>query len=42
VPDDARLPEIPVLDRVELIPPRRQELGIVLSDALRHMRVDWD
>ena len=42
VPDDATLPEVPVLDRVELISPRRQELGIVLSDALRHMRVDWD
>jgi hypothetical protein len=42
VPDGASLPEIPTLDRVDLTPPRRQELGIVLSDALRHMRVDWD
>ena len=42
VPDGAGLPEVPVLDRVELIAPRRQELGTVLSDALRHMRVDWD
>ena len=42
VPDGVSLPEVPVLDRVDLIPPRRHELGIVLSDALRHMRVDWD
>ena len=42
VPDGAGLPEVPVLDRVDLTPPRRQDLGLVLSDALRHMRVDWD
>jgi hypothetical protein len=42
VPDGAVLPEVPALDRVDLTPPRRQELGVVLGDAFRHMRVDWD
>lgn len=42
VPDGLELPEVPVLDRVDLTPPRRHELGTVLSDAVRHMRVDWD
>ncbi len=31
VPDGAGLPEVPVLDRVELTAPRRQELGTVLT-----------
>jgi hypothetical protein len=42
VPAGAELPEVPVLDRIDLAPPRRHELGTVLSDALRHLRVDWD
>lgn len=42
VPDGAELPDVPVLDRVDLAPPRRHELGTVLSDALRHLRVDWE
>jgi hypothetical protein len=42
VPGGAELPDVPVLDRVDLAPPRRHELGTVLSDALRHLRVDWD
>ena len=41
-PDGAALPDIPTLDLVDLTPPRRHELGTVLSDALRHMRIDWD
>ena len=42
VPDGVGLPEVPVLERVELTRPRRHELDIVLGDALRHLRVDWD
>ena len=42
VPDGVGLPEVPVLEHVELTRPRRHELDIVLGDALRHLRVDWD
>ncbi len=36
------LPDVPALDRVDLVPPRRRELHDLVSDALRHVRVDWD
>ena len=42
VPDGAELPEIPELESVQLPVPRRHELAQALTDALRHVRVDWD
>lgn len=42
VPDGAELPDITELEPTQLAPPRRHELAQVLSDALRHVRVDWD
>jgi hypothetical protein len=42
VPDGAELPEIPELEPVQLPVPRRHELAQALTDALRHVRVDWD
>jgi hypothetical protein len=42
VPVDTALPAIPELEVVQLPPPRRHELSQALSDALRHVRVDWD
>ena len=42
VPDGAELPDIPELESVQLPVPRRHELAQALTDALRHVRVDWD
>jgi hypothetical protein len=42
VPDGTELPDIDELDPAQLPPPRRHDLAQVLSDALRHVRVDWD
>jgi hypothetical protein len=42
IPHAAELPAVPELDRVELPLPKRQELASLISDALRHVRVDWD
>jgi hypothetical protein len=42
VPDGAELPDIADLEPAQLPAPRRHELAQVLSDALRHVRVDWD
>lgn len=42
VPAGQVLPEVPALDRVDLIPPRRRELHDLVADALRHVRIDWD
>jgi hypothetical protein len=36
------LPEIPVLERADLRPPKDRDLAAVLRDAMQHMRVDWD
>ena len=36
------LPEVPVLDRADLRPPKDRELAAVLRDAMQHVRVDWD
>jgi len=36
------LPEIPVLERADLRPPKDRDLATVLRDAMQHMRVDWD
>ncbi len=36
------LPEIPVLDRADLRPPKDRDLATVLRDALQHVRVEWD
>jgi uncharacterized Zn finger protein len=42
IPDGTDLPDIPELDSVQLPAPRRHELAQTLSDALRHVRIDWD
>jgi hypothetical protein len=42
VPEGTELPEIPELEAVQLPVPRRHELAQALTDALRHVRVDWD
>ena len=42
IPGDAELPDIPELESVQLPTPRRHELAQALTDALRHVRVDWD
>ncbi len=42
IPDGAGLPDVPVLDRVELPLPKRPDLAALIGDALRHVRVDWD
>ncbi len=36
------LPEVPVLERADLRPPKDRELAAVLREALQHVRVDWD
>ena len=36
------LPEIPVLERADLRPPKDRDLAAVLRDAMQHVRVDWD
>ncbi len=36
------LPEVPMLERADLRPPKDRELAAVLRDALQHVRVDWD
>ncbi len=42
VPAGAELPTVPTLDPVEPALPKRPELARVISDALRHVRVDWE
>jgi hypothetical protein len=42
VPEGTELPDIPELEAVQLPVPRRHELAQALTDALRHVRVDWD
>lgn len=42
IPAGATLPDLPPLEPVEPDLPRRPALAAVLSDALRHTRVDWD
>jgi hypothetical protein len=42
IPSGAELPDIPELESVQLPAPRRHELAQALTDALRHVRVDWD
>lgn len=42
IPDGARLPEIPHLERGEELLPRRPELAAILRDAYRNLRIDWD
>ncbi len=41
-PDGTELPDIPELESVQLPAPRRHELAQTLTDALRHVRIDWD
>jgi hypothetical protein len=41
-PDGKVIPDVPELDSVQLPAPRRHELAQTLSDALRHVRIDWD
>lgn len=36
------LPDIPVLERADLRPPKDRDLAAVLRDAMQHVRVDWD
>ena len=36
------LPEIPLLERADLRPPKDRDLAAVLRDAMQHVRVDWD
>jgi hypothetical protein len=42
VPAGVALPDIPELEPVQLPAPRRLELAQALTDALRHVRIDWD
>jgi hypothetical protein len=42
IPDDAVLPQIPHLERVDERLPRRPELAAALRDAYRHLHIDWD
>ena len=36
------LPQVPILEHADLLPPKDRELAAVLRDALQHVRVDWD
>jgi uncharacterized Zn finger protein len=37
-----QLPDIPVLDRADLRPPKDRDLATALRDAMLHVRVEWD
>ncbi len=36
------LPDVPTLDPIDPVLPRRPELAAVIRDALRHVHVEWD
>lgn len=42
VPRGHTIPFVPVLDPVDPPLPRRPELGALLRDAMRELRIDWD
>ena len=42
VPEGHTIPFVPVLDPVDPPLPRRPELGALLRDAMRELRIDWD
>lgn len=42
VPQGRTIPFVPVLDPVDPPLPRRPELGALLRDAMRELRIDWD
>ncbi len=42
IPDGTTLPEIPHLERADERLPRRPELAMIMRDAFRSLRIDWD
>lgn len=42
LPDDAVLPDIGDIERIEPQLPKSRELAVVLRDALGNLRIDWD
>jgi hypothetical protein len=42
LPENAELPEVGEIERIEPMLPRSRELASVLRDALGNLRIDWD